>query len=62
MKMDEYYKDLEMQVGNFEEPIQLTRIVRLWCESTEVPKWLGGEGTSAAHGMCGKEIYWLALG
>ncbi len=42
MKMDEYCKDLEMQVGNFDKPIWLTRIVRLWHERWYVPKRPGG--------------------
>jgi hypothetical protein len=41
MKMDEYCKDLETQVGNFDKPIQLTRIVRLWREKWEILKWPG---------------------
>ena len=46
MKMDEYCKDLETQVGNFDKPIWLTRIVRLWHERWEVSKRPGGKGCS----------------
>jgi hypothetical protein len=33
-----------MQVGNFDKPIWLTRIVRLWRERCEVPKQPGEKG------------------
>jgi hypothetical protein len=44
MKMDEYCKDLEMQVDNFDKLVQLTRIIWLWHERCEVPKQQGGKG------------------
>jgi len=44
MKMDEYCKDLEAKVGDVDEPMTPTRVVRLWKERWEVPKQLGGEG------------------
>ena len=37
MKMDEYCKDLESRVGDVDEPMTPTRIVRLWQERWEVP-------------------------
>jgi len=38
MKMDEYCKDLEAKVGDVDEPMISTRVVRLWKERWEVPK------------------------
>ncbi len=37
MKMDEYCKDLEARVGDVDEPMIPTRVVRLWQERWEVP-------------------------
>jgi hypothetical protein len=45
MKMSEYCKDLEARVGDVDEPMIPTRVVRLWQERWEVPRRPGGEGT-----------------
>ncbi len=45
MKMDEYCKDLEARVGDVDEPMIPTRVVRLWQERWEVPAQQGGRDT-----------------
>ena len=41
MKMDEYCKDLEAKVGDVDEPIIPTRVVRLWKEACMERKYVG---------------------
>mgnify|MGYP006166535661 FL=1 len=61
MKMDEYCKDLEARVGDVDEPMIPTRIVRLWQERWEVPRRPGGKGHAQLIARMEKKYIGLKL-
>ena len=61
IKMDEYCKDLEARVGDVDEPMIPTRIVRLWQERWEVPRRPGGKGHAQLIARMEKKYIGLKL-
>ncbi len=61
IKMDEYCKDLEARVGDVDEPMIPTTVVRLWQERWEVPQRPAGKGHAELIARMEKKYIGLKL-